>query len=812
MVAGSIQTCHRAVGTGLMLRSARVVIAMRRHDGCYPSAGRSKPRPAGRITSMKLSSKRAACAVVCATLGCGELDERDEPLGNASEELEVSRDCDASHLIAHYRFDSVGPGGVLADSSGRNRAAVLRDGATVAGVGRSGAALTLGGNGYAELPDGILDGLPEISVAAWVNLDEVTSWSRIFDFGGGNGFSYLTPSTHDGFLRFSTFAGFGVEGTVTAPALSAGHWHHVAVTTTGRDYRLYVDGVEAANALTIPVAPKDLGVNVGNWIGKSRFPDPLLKGRIDDFRIYDRALAQPEVASLAANQDEYLSYRFDEARGTRIVDSSERALHGTLVGDGARRRGLIGKSLDLGNGAHVQLPPGVVQSCADLTVAGWIKLHSNAPWNRVFDFGKPDFSSFMYLSPAGFGPSGQELRFGLISPRGIHDVGYPYTLPLEEWTHLAVVLKSETATIFLNGRPVVRQGGVTSDPADMGATTGNYFGRSTFNDPPLDGALDDMRISCRAFSDGEIERLAHLPAPGTLPEKIELSGDVTQVHDPALIRAGGLYYLYSTGPGVVERRSTDLVHWTVQGSVFATHPAWVKEKFGDLDALWAPDISRFGGVYHLYYAASTFGSNRSCIGHATKNSMGQAAWTDRGPVFCSNDGGRVDDFNAIDPQVIVAEDGTPWLSFGSFWSGLKLLKLTAQGNVADQAVHAIASRGGGPIEAPFIVYHEPYYYLFASFDFCCQGANSNYRQVVGRSNSITGPYLDRTGLPMLQGGGTPVVSGNARWRGPGHNAILRRGKEMLNAYHAYDALNGGVPTLRISQLVWQEGWPVSAEP
>jgi arabinan endo-1,5-alpha-L-arabinosidase len=771
-------------------------------------------KPLGSFTSMQLAVPDAIGAVLAA--GVEDLQIKlalnvpGAPGTYLLDNLRIRTD-----LVAHYRFDSASVDGVVPDASGWDRPARLRDGASLSESGHEGAALALSGAGaYVELPNAMTHGLREISVAAWVNLDSVQAWSRIFDFGGSSGFLYMTPATHDGFLRYSTFAGFGVEGTVTAPALTARAWHHVAVTTTGRDYRLYVDGVEAANALTIPVSPADIGTNSGNWIGKSRFPDPYLAGRIDDFRMYDRVLTQPEVSTLATEQSDYLAYRFDEKNGDEVLDSSELALDGRLVGSASRAPGLIGGSLQLpGTGAYVELPAGIVQGCSDFTFSGWVKLRSNAAWNRVFDFGKPDFSSFMYLSPAGFGPNGQELRFGLISPRGIHDVGYPYVLPLEEWTHLAVVLRDETATLFLNGRAVVRQGGVTSNPSDMGVTTGNHFGRSTFNDPPLNGALDDVRVSCRAFADSEIERLAHLPAPAVLPAHVELSGDVTNVHDPAIIQADGRYHVYSTGPGIVERRSSDLRRWSFQGSVFAENPAWVSERFGSLDALWAPDISYFGGVYHLYYAASTFGSNHSCIGHATKTRLAApGGWVDHGPVLCSNDGGSVDDFNAIDPNVTLDEDGTPWLSFGSFWSGLKLVKLTTAGALADASIHALAGRGGGPIEAPFIVFRKPYYYLFASFDFCCQGANSNYRQVVGRSTSITGPYLDRAGLPMLSGGGTPLLAGIARWRGPGHNAILRRGTELLNVYHAYDALNAGTPTLRVAQLAWQEGWPVAAEP
>jgi arabinan endo-1,5-alpha-L-arabinosidase len=239
----------------------------------------------------------------------------------------------------------------------------------------------------------------------------------------------------------------------------------------------------------------------------------------------------------------------------------------------------------------------------------------------------------------------------------------------------------------------------------------------------------------------------------------------------------------------------------------------VQERFGAIDSLWAPDISYFGGSYHLYYSASTFGSNRSCIGHATKTNLASTTpWLDHGPVICSNMDGSVDDWNAIDPNVVVDAAGAPWLSFGSFWGGLQLIPLTPSGARLGTAIHNIARGPGTAVEAPYIVYRAPYYYLFASFDFCCRGTNSTYRTVVGRSTSVTGPYLDRTGLAMLQAGGTPVVSGSSRFRGPGHNAVVQALGQSFNVYHAYDASNGGIPTLRISQLVWQDGWPVAAEP
>jgi hypothetical protein len=393
-------------------------------------------RPTGAFTTIELDVP----AEVARRLGGGADDLRvlvllDAPRGREPYLLDNLRL--RSELILHYSFDVDPSGapsdGTVPDRSGYGRNAALRGAAAITADGRTGGALALDGNtAYLELPANLTDGVDELTVAAWIDLDETRGWSRLFDFGGANGFVFLTPSTPDALIRYSAFAGPSVEGIATAPSIPTGVWKHVAVTTTGRDYRLYVDGIEAANVLTIPVVPADIGANNGgNWIGRSRFPDPLLRGRVDDFRIYRRALAQDEIAALAQPQRDYASWRLDDHRGSIVADSSELGLSGAIVGGASFGRGLIGNAMTLaGSGQYVALPPGIVAGCTDFTMAAWVKLRTNRPWNRVFDFGAPDFSSFMYLSPAGFGASGQELRFGLVSPRGISDVGFPFQLPL----------------------------------------------------------------------------------------------------------------------------------------------------------------------------------------------------------------------------------------------------------------------------------------------------------------------------------------------------------------------------------------------
>jgi arabinan endo-1,5-alpha-L-arabinosidase len=113
------------------------------------------------------------------------------------------------------------------------------------------------------------------------------------------------------------------------------------------------------------------------------------------------------------------------------------------------------------------------------------------------------------------------------------------------------------------------------------------------------------------------------------------------------------------------------------------------------------------------------------------------------------------------------------------------------------------------IEAPFVVHHGKFYYLFVSFDLCCRGTKSNYKTMVGRSRRVTGPYLDAQGRPMLEGGGSPLLIGNQRWIGPGGESILQEKSGDIIVFHAYDAQTGR-PFLQISTIAWVNGWPQAA--
>lgn len=301
------------------------------------------------------------------------------------------------------------------------------------------------------------------------------------------------------------------------------------------------------------------------------------------------------------------------------------------------------------------------------------------------------------------------------------------------------------------------------------------------------------------------------------------------IHDPVMIKEGSTYYLFATGMGISVFSSSDLKTWIKEAPVFAQAPAWAVDAVpGYKGHTWAPDISYHNGQYYLYYSASAFGKNTSCIGLAVNKTLDPLSpdfkWVDLGKVVQSVP--VRDQWNAIDPNLIVDEASRPWLVFGSFWSGLKMVSLGDDfKTVNDRSTwYAVAARprtgvasdtsaGNGAIEAPFIYNKDGYYYLFVSWDFCCKGPQSNYKVVVGRSKQIHGPYLDRNGVSLQQHGGSLVAQGDATdWYAVGHNAVVQDGNRDLLLMHGYDRKDKGRSKLIIRVLQWDEsGWPSLGE-
>lgn len=316
-----------------------------------------------------------------------------------------------------------------------------------------------------------------------------------------------------------------------------------------------------------------------------------------------------------------------------------------------------------------------------------------------------------------------------------------------------------------------------------------------------------------------------LAAPPTLNE--QLSGWLDGLHDPVIIREGGTWHVFGSGgwtgkPGLSWRTSTDLHAWRDNGSPIAAVPDWAAKAIPGAGAIWAPDIHFVEGVFRLYYSVSTGGSMRSVTGFATSPTLDRAdpryAWTDHGLVVESFAGGT---YNVIDANFVVDLEENHWLAFGSYWSGIKLVALDRKtGKPKPGArLHSIAYRpapsgGDNPVEGAFIVPRDGWYYLFASYDYCCKKEQSNYYVAVGRARAIVGPYVGKDGKPMMEGYGTGVVVerpwGSTNWRGPGHCGVYRDGTRDLIVYHAYDVAHASRPTLRLAELTWDaQGWPVA---
>jgi len=324
-----------------------------------------------------------------------------------------------------------------------------------------------------------------------------------------------------------------------------------------------------------------------------------------------------------------------------------------------------------------------------------------------------------------------------------------------------------------------------------------------------------------------------------------------EAHDPVIAREGDTYYLFHTGRGIRVKSSKDLHSWKDESPVFERTPEWVREAVpafgGDI---WAPDIFRHDGTWHLYYSVSAFGRNTSAIAVATNPTLDPGspdhAWTDHGIVVRSVPGRDL--WNAIDANVAIDDDGTPWMAFGSFWRGLKLVKLTPdlKGVVTGpgEEWHTIAARSrdlavddrdagdaanpeldygalytpeqlernkgmkNGAIEAPFLFRKDGRWYLFASWDRCCRGVDSSYKVIVGRSEDIRGPYLDKDGKRLVRGGGTVIAfSDGDNWAAAGHPAAYTFDGTDYLVFHAYDLKDQGKAKLRVREITWKDGWP-----
>lgn len=299
-------------------------------------------------------------------------------------------------------------------------------------------------------------------------------------------------------------------------------------------------------------------------------------------------------------------------------------------------------------------------------------------------------------------------------------------------------------------------------------------------------------------------------------------------HDPSIYKDEDTYYVFSTDarvggiptPGIQVRKSKDMINWEYVGTALDEIPLEAKE-WSNAQGLWAPEMTKVGDEYYLYYCASSFGKNKSYIGLLKSKSI-EGPWDDQGLVLKTDEG---EDRNALDPNIIYDRNGEMWMSYGSFWNGIYLVKLDKETgkpiDTNDKGIN-IASRDGsvsGAVEGPYIIYNKEQdkYYLFVSYD----SLSADYNIRVGRSDNIEGPYLDSQGNDMTDktsfnpndvgnkiAGGYKFGDGQG-WLAPGHNSVLNDDGNYYIVHHARLEESPDWFYMHVRKIVWsKDGWPI----
>lgn len=274
--------------------------------------------------------------------------------------------------------------------------------------------------------------------------------------------------------------------------------------------------------------------------------------------------------------------------------------------------------------------------------------------------------------------------------------------------------------------------------------------------------------------------------------------------DPTIIKApDGAFYLYATEDirNIPIYKSNNLTDWNFVGTAFTEK---TRPDFEPGGGLWAPDINYINGKYVLYYSMSVWGGEWTCGIGAAVSDKPEEAFTDNGKLFRSNE---IDVQNSIDPFYI-EEDGRKYLFWGSF-RGIYVIELSNDGLSIKPGAEK-KRIAGTAFEGTYIHKKGNYYYLFASIGSCCEGIKSTYKLVVGRSESLLGTYVDKTGKDMMNNGYSTVIGPNSRFVGNGHCSEIVRdgaGNDWI-FYHGVDTGDPHGRVLLLDRIKWDnEEWP-----
>ena len=280
----------------------------------------------------------------------------------------------------------------------------------------------------------------------------------------------------------------------------------------------------------------------------------------------------------------------------------------------------------------------------------------------------------------------------------------------------------------------------------------------------------------------------------------QLRGNL-MAQDPSLIFDEGRWWTFQSGTGISVKTSNNGLYWDPMPAVFLDGLSWWKRYVPDQTDLdvWTPDAKAYNGKVWLFYVVRSSSSRASLIGLLSANTINGGDWRDEGLVIHTTE---TNNFSAIHPDLAIDEYGSPWLVFGSESSGIKLTRLNPMSMKPIGTLFSIANRKGD-IAAPTLMYRKGYYYLFVSVT--STDAEPTAQILLGRSSNITGPYLDKDGNNMADGGGSLFETSNEALVNPTSsdipytNVIVRQGQ---------DGADGGTAKMYISTLNWdRDGWP-----
>jgi arabinan endo-1,5-alpha-L-arabinosidase len=559
---------------------------------------------------------------------------------------------------------------------------------------------------------------------------------------------------------------------------------------------------------------------------------------------------------LSISADAQLLHRYDfETPGSAndTVGTANGTIYGTATvsGGALNTTGILGA---LSNGLPqncVGLPVSAVAGITGaFTIEIWYSASYNGGYCTAFSFSDGTTANYVLATPArgvspfqsdvavagGGGSPGEQLANQIYCDNAtLHD--------------MLVTFDGTTVTYYLDGTLATYSSLQNSFP-DPGlnlstVTQIGIAGGSPYADNTINGKVYDFRIYGQALNLNQVAAVYNLgtnPSNSAIsnalaspipPAQVPLSGNLVRMpfygsvglHDPGTLRKeGSRYFIYGDGTGIPGNTSTDLRNWSATSAVFpGGPPAWTTNSVpgGSPNYFWAPDTAYFNGLWHMYYAYSQWATRNSVIGVATSPSLTSPVWTDQGKVVKSYYPATADTdttaYNCIDPSIYVAANGTVWMSYGSYSSGILVVQMdpaTGMRLNTNSLGTQVASNGpgggeGNTEEGSCIYQRGGYWYLFVNWGGCCDLTLSTYNIRFGRATSPTGPYYDKNGVNLNSGGGTMFLESTARYIGPGHPAIMDDNGTNWFTYHFYDGLANGYPTVGMNQLYWSaDGWPV----